>query len=72
LSASNGLSGLSRQDRAYLLGIEAALELPVRPPAGSPSIVIVLMNDMGWDDVGCYGLEIATPNIDARDPTRTP
>jgi hypothetical protein len=23
------------------------------------------MDDMGWADIGCYGSEIATPNIDA-------
>jgi len=39
--------------------------LPVRPAARSPNIVIVFMDDMGWADVGCYGSEIATPNIDA-------
>ena len=32
---------------------------------GSPNIVIVFMDDMGWSDPGCYGSEIDTPNIDA-------
>jgi arylsulfatase len=38
---------------------------PVCPVPGSPNIVIVFMDDMGWADIGCYGSEIATPNIDA-------
>jgi arylsulfatase len=33
--------------------------------AGSPNIVIVYMDDMGWSDPGCYGSEIHTPHIDA-------
>lgn len=33
--------------------------------AGSPNIVIVYMDDMGWSDPGCYGSEIETPHIDA-------
>ena len=32
---------------------------------GSPNIVIVYMDDMGWSDPGCYGSEIDTPNINA-------
>ena len=39
-------------------------DLPVRARSGAPNIVIVFMDDMGWADVGCYGSEVATPNID--------
>lgn len=30
-----------------------------------PNLVIFLVDDMGWADVGCYGSEIPTPHIDA-------
>ena len=30
----------------------------------SPNILLILVDDMGWSDIGCYGSEVATPNID--------
>ena len=37
---------------------------PVAPPAGAPNIVFVLVDDVGFSDIGCFGSEISTPNID--------
>jgi arylsulfatase len=30
-----------------------------------PNVVVILADDMGFSDAGCYGGEIATPNLDA-------
>lgn len=37
---------------------------PVRPKPGSPNVVYVLLDDVGFADLGSFGSEIRTPNID--------
>ncbi|MEC7380295.1 MAG: arylsulfatase [Pseudomonadota bacterium] len=37
---------------------------PVTPPPGSPNIVLMMLDDVGFADFGCYGSEIDTPCID--------
>ncbi|HEY0075767.1 MAG TPA: arylsulfatase [Abditibacteriaceae bacterium] len=45
----------------------SALTLGVLPvqAAQKPNVLIILADDMGYSDAGCYGGEIETPNLDA-------
>lgn len=29
-----------------------------------PNVILILADDMGWSDLGCYGSEVQTPNLD--------
>lgn len=46
------------------LGLIIALHSPSLHAAPRPNIVLILADDMGFTDPGCYGGEIKTPNID--------
>src|SRR4029079_8179959 len=46
---------------ALLYGTAMASE----PLAPRPNVVVILSDDMGFSDLGCYGGEIATPHLDA-------
>ena len=45
-------------------GAVRARPLPHRSDA-RPNIIVILVDDMGWSDIGSYGGEIPTPNLDA-------
>ena len=38
---------------------------PVRPVPGSPNVLMVVLDDVGFGQLGCYGSPIATPTFDA-------
>lgn len=38
---------------------------PDRPgTADAPNVLLIMLDDAGWSDLGCYGSQIQTPNID--------
>ena len=49
--------------RAYEDSVEWWAE-PQRPPAGAPNVIIFLLDDTGFGQIGSFGGLIETPNID--------
>ncbi len=43
------------------LGLSA---LPALADAARPNVIVIMADDMGFSDIGCYGGEIHTPNLD--------
>ncbi len=50
----------------FVASVTVCLAVTTRAQADErPNIIIILVDDMGFSDVGCYGGEIDTPNIDS-------
>ena len=48
------------------IALGAGLFLNFKPaPKAKPNIIIILADDMGYSDIGSFGSEIQTPNLDA-------
>lgn len=53
--------------------IAPAVPLPAADPPRPPNVVVILADDLGWTDLGCYGSDLhETPHLDrlARDGVR--
>jgi arylsulfatase A-like enzyme len=37
---------------------------PPRPRAGAPNVVVIVLDDLGFAQLGCFGSDIATPTFD--------
>ena len=46
------------------LGIQNVSGTELSKPEVRPNIVLILADDMGFSDIGCFGSEILTPNLD--------
>ena len=56
---------LSRREYLRALGGALTAASTGRPAPRKPNFLVILADDMGFSDAGCYGGEIDTPNIDA-------
>jgi arylsulfatase A-like enzyme len=47
-----------------LLDSESAWPVAPRAPEGAPNVMLVVLDDVGFAQLGCFGSDIETPNLD--------
>lgn len=57
-SSFAGVIGRTAHDSAQ------AWQHPPRPPADAPNVVVIVLDDVGFAQLGCYGSRIDTPAMD--------
>lgn len=53
-----------KRNRDLLIFTSLACTFQVAAQAPKPNIIVILADDMGYADLGCFGSEINTPNLD--------
>ena len=56
---------MSKKSRSILITVLISCSLSILSAAQQPNIILIMADDMGYSDLGCYGGEINTPNLDA-------
>lgn len=70
---TTGVLGLASLICSSSCNAQAQRPTPVKPLAKAktplnparPNVLLILADDLGWSDIGCFGSEIQTPNLDA-------
>ncbi len=48
-----------------VLLVSGLIQVSETQAADPPNVVVIMVDDLGYSDIGCYGGEIETPNLDA-------
>ena len=59
---ASGVAATKQAAAMGLAGVKPAAGL--RKPSKRPNVVLMICDDLGFGDLGCYGSKLATPNLD--------